>query len=116
MNSAASRPAIIGVDWGTSSFRAFLIGAEGDVLDRISSSNGIMQVSGQDFEAVLDRLIGPWMAGTTLPIVASGMITSRNGWIETPYADLPLGARDLAQSVVPHQMASGALIHFVTGA
>lgn len=116
MNSAASRPALIGVDWGTSSFRAFLIGAEGEVIDGVSSPEGIMQLSGQCFEAVLDRLVGPWVAQTKLPILASGMITSRNGWVETPYAAMPLGACDLARALVPYKVASGALIHFVTGA
>ena len=44
MNSAVSEPALIGVDWGTTSFRAFLIGAEGEVIDGVSSPEGIMQV------------------------------------------------------------------------
>jgi 2-dehydro-3-deoxygalactonokinase len=116
MNSVASDPAMIGVDWGTSSLRAFLIGAGGEVIDGVSSPEGIMQVSGQSFEAVLDRLIGPWIAQAKLPILASGMITSRNGWVETPYAEMPLGACGLAGALVPHEIASGALIHFVTGA
>lgn len=116
MNSAVSESALIGVDWGTSSFRAFLIGAQGEVIDGVSSPEGIMQISGQGFEAVLDRLIGPWVARSTLPILASGMITSRNGWVETPYATMPLGACDLAGTLVPHAIAGGGLIHFVTGA
>lgn len=116
MNSVASDPALIGVDWGTSSFRAFLIGAGGEVIDGVSSPEGIMQVSGQSFEAVLDRLIGPWVERAKLPILASGMITSRNGWVETPYAEMPLGACRLAGALVPLEVANGALIHFVTGA
>ena len=32
MNSAASDPALIGIDWGTSSLRAFLIGTKGEVV------------------------------------------------------------------------------------
>ncbi|MEX0280910.1 MAG: 2-dehydro-3-deoxygalactonokinase [Arenibacterium sp.] len=116
MNSVASEPALIGIDWGTSSLRAFLIGAQGEVLDGISSPEGIMQVAGQTYEAVLDRLIGPWIAGRTLPILASGMITSRNGWVETSYAQMPLGACGLAKALVPHEAESGTRIHFVTGA
>ena len=116
MNSAASEPALIGVDWGTSSFRAFLIGPEGEVLDGISSPEGIMKVADQSFEAVLDRLIGAWTTKKDLPILASGMITSRNGWVETPYAEMPLGACGLAGALVPHEATSGARIHFVTGA
>jgi 2-dehydro-3-deoxygalactonokinase len=116
MNLAVSEPALIGVDWGTSSLRAFLIGAEGEVIDGVSSPEGIMQVSGKTFEAVLDRLISPWIANNKLPILASGMITSRNGWVETPYAEMPLGACGLARALVPHDADSGARIHFVTGA
>lgn len=116
MNSAVSEPALVGVDWGTSSFRAFLIGAQGEVIDGISSPEGIMQVAGQPFEAVLNRLIGPWVAQSKLPILASGMITSRNGWVETPYAVMPLGACGLASALVPYATANGGLVHFVTGA
>lgn len=116
MNLAVSEPALIGVDWGTSSFRAFLIDTDGQVIDGVSSPEGIMQVSGKSFEAVLDRLIGPWISRTDLPILASGMITSRNGWVETPYEQMPLGACRLAQALVPHDTKSGFRVHFVTGA
>lgn len=116
MNSVASSPALIGVDWGTSSFRAFLIGAKGEVIDRVSSPGGIMQLGGESFEAALERLIGPWISGAELPILASGMITSRNGWVETPYAELPLGAETLAGALVPHETRKGLRLHFITGA
>ena len=116
MNSVASEPALIGVDWGTSSLRAFLIDADGHVIDGVSSSEGIMQVSGKAFEAVLDRLIGRWYAQSELPILASGMITSRNGWVETPYESMPLEACSLAKALVPFDTKSGARVHFVTGA
>ena len=33
MNLAASKPALIGVDWGASSLRAFLIGTQGEVIE-----------------------------------------------------------------------------------
>ncbi|EBA18618.1 2-oxo-3-deoxygalactonate kinase [Roseobacter sp. SK209-2-6] len=116
MNSAVSEPALIGVDWGTSSLRAFLIAADGEVIDSVASSEGIMQIDGHAFEEVLDRLIAPWVASTDLPVMASGMITSRNGWVETPYAEMPLSAGDLARSLVLHKAANGTRIHFVTGA
>lgn len=115
MNSAASEPALIGIDWGTSSLRAYLIGARGEVLDKVSSPEGIMQVANRDFEGVLTRLIGCWRRYGALPVLASGMITSRNGWVETPYAHVPLGAGDLAQSLVPYRTESGIELRFITG-
>lgn len=115
MSLAASRPALIGIDWGTSSLRAFLIGSNGEILARIASSEGIMHVENGDFEAVFERLIGDWVNAGELPIIASGMITSRNGWVETPYAPVPLDASDLARALVPHRTAKGVDLRFITG-
>jgi 2-dehydro-3-deoxygalactonokinase len=116
MSSAASEPALIGIDWGTSSLRAFLIGAQGEVLDSVATGEGIMQIPDRNFDAVFDRLVGSFPSNAGLPVVVSGMITSRNGWVETPYVKMPTGPEHLAQSLVRHQSQSGALIHFVTGA
>jgi len=115
MSSAASKPRLIGIDWGTSSLRAFLIGADGGVLDIVSSAQGIMRVEGHDFDAVFQRLVRPLLNDGVLPIIASGMITSRNGWRETPYIGVPSGAEELAQKLVAHQSSSGIKLWFVTG-
>lgn len=115
MNSVASEPALVGIDWGTSSLRAFLIGAGGEVLDRVASDEGIMHVPNGDFEAVFDRLIGKWCPDGQLPVLASGMITSRNGWVETPYARVPLDAATLARALVSHRTARGVELRFITG-
>lgn len=115
MNSAASDPALIGLDWGTTSLRAFLIGAQGDVLDQFSKSQGIMNVTNGDFEGVFRDLIARWMPPAGLPVIASGMITSRNGWVETPYVQVPSGARELADALVTHETSDGVTVTFVTG-
>jgi len=115
MNSVASEPTLIGIDWGTSSVRAYLIGAHGDVLDRVVSSEGIMHVAGGKFETVFCELVVPWITDRKLPILASGMITSRNGWIETPYRSAPVGADDLAHDLLVHRSSDGVELHFVPG-
>ena len=43
------------------------------------------------------------------------MITSRNGWVETPYLPLPSGAQELADALVQHQTSDGTKVIFVTG-
>ena len=115
MNSAASDPALIGIDWGTSSLRAFLIGAGGEVLDRTSKPQGIMQVENGNFEGPFRDLIGPWGIAGSLPVIASGMITSRNGWVETPYVSVPSGVQELADTLVAHRISDGTTVSFVTG-
>lgn len=115
MSSVASEPALIGLDWGTSSLRAFLIGTDGEVQNSISLPQGIMHVKDRNFDTIFRKLIGPWTGGTELPIIASGMITSRNGWVETPYVNVPAGAEELAEVLVVHKTADGQTVHFVTG-
>ena len=103
--------ALIGIDWGTTSFRAWRMGQGGEVLETVSDGPGILaaaQLPG-GFRQALEESIGGWLGSA--PIIASGMITSRNGWVETPYLPLPLDAAALARSLTPHEG-----IHFVTGA
>jgi 2-dehydro-3-deoxygalactonokinase len=103
----------IALDWGTTSFRAYLVGADGLVKDQFASPEGILAVKDQAFEAVLESHIGSW--DKALPVVASGMITSRQGWIEMPYAECPAGLSDLAAHIKLHTTRSGRSIHFITG-
>jgi len=107
--------ALIGVDWGTTSFRAYLIDAHGRILDRRSAPAGILQVPDRDFARVLEQQVRAWHAAARgAPIIASGMITSRQGWQETPYLACPAGAGDLAAGLERRETGLGR-IHFVPG-
>lgn len=110
-------PAMIGIDWGTSSFRASLVAHHGEALESRESPHGILAVPDRDFAGFLTRTLAPWLeAHPGLPVLASGMITSRNGWIETPYQPLPLGIDELARSLVSKEIPSLGRVHFITGA
>lgn len=80
-------PAWIAVDWGTSNLRAWAMGPDG-VLAEASSDEGMGKLSRDGFEPALLRLIGPWLAGRP-PVVACGMVGSRQGWCEAPYRTVP---------------------------
>ena len=58
----ADAAALIGIDWGTTSFRAYRIAADGRVLETRTAAAGILKVEGGAFEAVLEREIGAWLA------------------------------------------------------
>ena len=107
--------ALIGIDWGTSSFRAWRMDGAGRVIDAVTEGPGILAAITQPggFEGALSRAIGGWLGAA--PIVASGMITSRNGWVETPYLPLPLDLSALAGGLVAHETGFGRM-HFVCGA
>lgn len=86
---------LIALDWGTSSARAYRVGAAGAVLDRREAPLGILHVRTGGFGAALLDLLGDW-AALELPRIAGGMIGSRQGWIEAPYVDCPADAAALA--------------------
>lgn len=98
--------ALIGLDWGTTSCRAYLIGGDGKVLERVTDGPGILKVEQGAFGAALDAMIGRWGA---LPVVLSGMIGSRQGWREAPYARCPAGADDIVKALASFDHAGRAL-------
>src|SRR5688500_4926893 len=108
--------ALIGIDWGTTSFRAYRIGADGTVLEATTAAAGILKVPDGGFEAVLEREAGAWLAAApALPVLLSGMITSRQGWVEVPYCACPAGSAELARALRQHATAAGRQLHFVPG-
>src|SRR4051794_32763803 len=93
-----SKPLVIGLDWGTTSCRAYLIGAQG-VLAR-NQGPGILRIEGDAFGPWFDSMAGGWIARNgVLPIVLSGMIGSRQGWKEAPYAPCPAGADEIVKGL-----------------
>lgn len=116
MPTSPTPPRCIVLDWGTTSFRALLVDAKGAALDRVETQDGIQSVPKAGFEAVLTRNIASWRAThPTLPIYAAGMITSRNGWVETPYVEAPAGAEALAHALRRVKLADGGVIGFIPG-
>lgn len=87
---------MIAIDWGTSTFRAYRLGSEGRVLDIRSAPKGILSVENGKFSTVLEAHAGDWIAAGDGPVVMSGMIGSRQGWLEVPYAPCPAGFEEIA--------------------
>ena len=105
---------MIGVDWGTSSFRAFRLDDAGGVLERVASRQGIMQVAPGGFPVVLREAVAPWLAAGEDRILLSGMVGSRQGWQEAAYLRCPCGAAEIAAqlSEIPFE---GAQVRLVPG-
>ena len=104
---------MIGIDWGTSSFRATRF-AGAAAVDRVAARAGIMRVENGDFAAVLRRHVGRWLAAGERRVLLAGMIGSRQGWVEAPYLPCPASVTALAASVVPVPF-DGAEIFLVPG-
>jgi 2-dehydro-3-deoxygalactonokinase len=92
---------MIGVDWGTSSFRAFRLAEDGAVMDRIDRPLGILHVPPGGFEAALRDAVGPWLAQGETRVLLSGMVGSRQGWVEAAYLPCPAAPAALAAALTP---------------
>jgi 2-dehydro-3-deoxygalactonokinase len=90
---------MIGVDWGTSSFRAFRLARDGSIRDRRAGPRGILNVVDNRFAETLREEIGPWLAAGDDHVLLSGMIGSRQGWHEAPYLPCPAGPADIAAAL-----------------
>lgn len=94
--------ALITLDWGTTSLRAYLQAADGAILDSRTAFQGIMSLDGASFADVLTANAGAWAhAHGPLPVLLSGMIGSRQGWVEARYVPTPAGLPDLAAGLTP---------------
>jgi 2-dehydro-3-deoxygalactonokinase len=70
------------------------------VLDRQLDGPGILKVENGHFGPWLDSMIGGWTAAHgPAPLILSGMIGSRQGWKEAPYATCPAGADDIVKAL-----------------
>jgi 2-dehydro-3-deoxygalactonokinase len=86
--TAKITPAWIAVDWGTSNIRAWAMSPTGTVLAQAGSDKGMGQLDRAGFEPALLDLVGDWLQGPT-QVIACGMVGSRQGWVEAPYAATP---------------------------
>ena len=84
----------IGVDWGTSSFRAYRV-VDGAIIERRASADGILTVPPGGHAATLSARLAGWPSDGA--IVLSGMIGSRQGWREASYAPCPADASAVAK-------------------
>lgn len=96
-----SATVLLGVDWGSSSVRAWRIAADGAILDVRRADDGVFSGSGA-FDDRLRAHLGDWLgAFPAAPILLCGMIGSDRGWHHASYVSAPAGLDALAAALVP---------------
>jgi 2-dehydro-3-deoxygalactonokinase len=92
---------MIGIDWGTTSFRAWRLDPCGTVLDRAESERGILTIPPGGFPETLRAAISAWLAQGEALVLLCGMVGSRQGWQEVPYLPCPAGPAEIAAALTP---------------
>lgn len=101
----------IAVDWGTTNLRAYAMqGAT--VIARASSDEGMGKLACDEFELALRRLTDDWDAGNA-PVIACGMVGSRQGWVEAPYRSVP--CPPMAKDLICAPTSSDLSVRIVPG-
>jgi 2-dehydro-3-deoxygalactonokinase len=98
----AAHRRLLGIDWGTSNRRAYLVDAAGDCIDSRADDQGILAAR-PDFAPSLAALLADMGVDPAVPVLASGMIGSAQGWRETPYLETGVALEDLPRRLVPVQ-------------
>jgi 2-dehydro-3-deoxygalactonokinase len=94
----AAPAALIGIDWGTSTARAYRFDVGGNVVGERSAPLGVQKVEAGRFRAALETLLGGEIPAGS-PLLACGMIGSRQGWVEVPYLDCPADLTAIAAAL-----------------
>jgi 2-dehydro-3-deoxygalactonokinase len=107
---------LIGLDWGTSSLRAYLYARDGTVLQQLEAPAGIIHVRDGRFREIFEAHCAPWLlrAGA-LPVIACGMIGSRQGWSEVRYLQTPAGLAEIAGALQRIDAQAGRPFAIVPG-
>jgi 2-dehydro-3-deoxygalactonokinase len=96
-----SEAAYVAVDWGTSSFRLWLVDRAGNVLGERRSHEGMMAAGKLGFAAVLQSHLEAVDAAPGLPVIVCGMAGARQGWVEAGYVDTPARLASILEHAVP---------------
>lgn len=123
-SSTSGDPRLIALDWGTTSARAYLLDDTGRILRTGPAGRGILTVteratSAEDhcaaFEEEFERMCGSWLdEHPEMPVLASGMVGSNQGWVDVPYQRLPKNLTSLADALVEVPSQRGR-VHIVPG-
>ncbi len=105
-------PALIGIDWGTSNLRAMRYAADGPVVEARERAWGIRQLPAGGFAGALEAITAGW---PDLPVVACGMVGSRQGWREVAYVDAPASVEALIAGVATLDTGGGRSVAIVPG-
>ncbi len=113
-------PALLALDWGTSSLRAFLIDKRGEVAIHREAAWGIQQLpsppANGGFDLAFELIAGDWIARwPLLPVIACGMVGSAQGWCEAPYVSCPADLASLSSRLVHVRSRLGIDVHIAPG-
>ena len=95
------------INWGVQRYEAFLM-KNSALIDSKTGDQGVLQVRDGAFESALKAIVDPWLATYgEFPIILTGLVGAREGWVEAASVRTPCRCSDIRQGVV--QVATNQL-------
>ena len=108
--------ALIALDWGTTSLRAYRVGLNGKVLQTRIVGAGIQKLPEDGFMGAFIAVAGDWVrTHSSAVLMASGMVGARQGWHEVPYVQAPATLAQLASGLAQINLGDARHLYLVPG-
>jgi 2-dehydro-3-deoxygalactonokinase len=92
---------VIIVDWTARRFRAWLMAPEGNVLRRLDTQDGVLEVTNRQFLQAFTTLCGAWLSQfPNIQVYMFGTIASTAGWREIENCVCPVARADLSNAAI----------------
>lgn len=103
---------VVGINWGSTNFRAYLIRRDGTVVDEYSRPSGVAKLDRAGMEDMMRELGRQWPVRAA--VYAAGMIGSNVGWQNVPYVAAPATLDGIGRGTLAAQIG-GVDLRLVPG-
>ena len=90
-----SKASFVAVDWGTTSFRLWVMDEGANILATTSGPYGMSRLKPDEYDRVLEDSLLKLNVAQDIPVIISGMAGAAQGWCEAPYLFAPTQLDDL---------------------
>lgn len=102
------RGGFVAIDWGSSNFRAYRVGASGELLDRLVTAEGVANLDRDGMARALEAVVSRWPTEANA-LFCCGMIGSTVGWAEVPYLTCPIHPNEIARQMTAMTIAGNVV-------
>ena len=101
MRRMTTTPALLACDWGNTRLRAWVLGADGQVLAERAFDLGVLALQPGQAQDVFQRQVRPALGAERLPAILCGGVGSTIGWRTVEYVDCPADTKAVAACLEP---------------
>lgn len=95
-----SHASFVAIDWGTTSFRLWVMDAGANILAATTGPYGMSRLKPNEYDRVLENALKELGFAQDIPVIISGMAGAAQGWCEAPYLPAPTHLDDLGAGAV----------------